>query len=222
MAEGETIDHCVVGEPTSSAIFGDMIKVGRRGSINAEITVEGVQGHVAYPHRAANPVPVLIRLLAALQERVLDEGYPEFQPSNLEVTTIDVGNTASNVIPARAARGSTSASTRPHRRRPGRLAGREARSAGRGFSRPRCRWSPRISGEAFLTEPGPFTDVVAGAVEAVTGVGRSFPPPAAPPTPASSAPSARWWSSAWSARPCTRWTNGPRSPTSPWRRSTSA
>src|SRR3954454_15243995 len=88
-AEGEVIDHCVVGEPTSSETFGDMVKVGRRGSINTEIEVTGVQGHVAYPHRAANPTPVLIRLLAALQARPLDDGYPEFQPSNLEVTWID-------------------------------------------------------------------------------------------------------------------------------------
>src|SRR3954447_22433360 len=72
--EDEAISHCVVGEPTSSAVFGDMIKVGRRGSINAEITVQGVQGHVAYPDRAANPVPVLLRLLLRLQERRLDEG----------------------------------------------------------------------------------------------------------------------------------------------------
>src|SRR6185437_12815209 len=90
LAEGEAVDHCVVGEPTAAETFGDMVKVGRRGSINADIEVTGVQGHVAYPHRAANPVPVLIRLLAALQARVLDAGYPEFQPSNLEVTTIDV------------------------------------------------------------------------------------------------------------------------------------
>src|SRR4029453_17491780 len=95
----KAIDHCVVGEPTSSETFGDMIKVGRRGSINAEILVEGVQGHVAYPHRAANPVPVLVKLLTALQDRKLDEGYPEFQPSNLEVTMIDVPNTATNIIP---------------------------------------------------------------------------------------------------------------------------
>src|SRR5690349_11301302 len=101
-AEGEVIDHCVVGEPTSAETFGDMVKVGRRGSINAEIVVEGIQGHVAYPHRAANPAPVLIKLLAALQARKLDEGYAEFQPSNLEVTWIDVPNTATNVIPGTA------------------------------------------------------------------------------------------------------------------------
>ncbi|MDO9223648.1 MAG: succinyl-diaminopimelate desuccinylase, partial [Caulobacter sp.] len=101
-AEGEVIDHCIVGEPSSSARLGDMIKIGRRGSINSWITVEGIQGHVAYPHRAANPVPVLIDLLSRLQARVLDDGYEGFQPSNLEVTTIDVGNTATNIIPREA------------------------------------------------------------------------------------------------------------------------
>jgi succinyl-diaminopimelate desuccinylase len=100
--EDEHIDHCVVGEPTSSVVFGDMIKVGRRGSINVEITVQGVQGHVAYPQRAANPVPVLLRLLSRLQDRRLDDGYPEFQPSNLEITRIDVPNEATNVIPGAA------------------------------------------------------------------------------------------------------------------------
>src|SRR5258706_3750683 len=99
-AEGEVIDHCIVGEPTSSGTLGDMIKIGRRGSLNAYLTVEGVQGHVAYPYRAANPVRPLIRFLSAVQNRVLDEGFDGFQPSNLEVTTIDIGNPATNVIPA--------------------------------------------------------------------------------------------------------------------------
>src|SRR5579875_3449130 len=87
-AEGERIDHCIVGEPTSAHALGDTLKVGRRGSLNAWITVEGRQGHVAYPGRAANPVPVLIRLLDRLLARRLDDGYPEFQPSNLEVTEL--------------------------------------------------------------------------------------------------------------------------------------
>jgi succinyl-diaminopimelate desuccinylase len=84
--EGERIDHCVVGEPSSSRELGDMIKVGRRGSINCWITVEGRQGHVAYPERGANPIPPLVRLLERLQSRVLDEGAEPFPPSNLEVT----------------------------------------------------------------------------------------------------------------------------------------
>jgi acetylornithine deacetylase/succinyl-diaminopimelate desuccinylase-like protein len=101
-AEGERIDGCVVGEPSSVAVLGDTMKIGRRGSLNATITAVGVQGHVAYPDRAANPVPVLIELLARLGRHRLDDGWPAFPPSNLEVTTVDVGNPAGNVIPARA------------------------------------------------------------------------------------------------------------------------
>ncbi len=169
IAEGEIIDHCVVGEPTSAETFGDMVKVGRRGSINAEIAVEGVQGHVAYPHRAANPAPVLIRLLAALQARRLDEGYPEFQPSNLEVTWIDVPNTATNVIPGMA-RARLNIRFNPNHTGQA-LAdwiAAEAASAGEGFAG-KITVKPQISGEAFLTERGPFTELVAAAVADVTG-----------------------------------------------------
>ena len=168
-AEGETIDHCVVGEPSSATVFGDMIKVGRRGSINAEITVEGVAGHVAYPQRAANPAPVLIRLLARLQDRVLDGGYPEFQPSNLEVTWIEVPNTATNVIPG-VARARLNIRFNPNHTGQG-LAdwiADEARAAGAGF-RGSVTVAPQVSGEAFLTAPGPFTELVASAVADVTG-----------------------------------------------------
>jgi succinyl-diaminopimelate desuccinylase len=169
MAEGEAIDHCVVGEPTSAESFGDMVKVGRRGSINADILVEGVQGHVAYPHRAANPVPVLVRLLAALQDRRLDEGYPEFQPSNLEVTLIDVPNTATNIIPGTARARLNIRFNPSHTGRS--LADwieAEAQKAAQGF-KGRVTVTPQISGEAFLTERGAFTDLVAAAVHDVTG-----------------------------------------------------
>lgn len=168
-AEGEVIDHCVVGEPTSSETFGDMVKVGRRGSINAEIVVEGVQGHVAYPHRAANPAPVLIRLLAELQARQLDDGYAEFQPSNLEVTWIDVPNTATNVIPG-VARARLNIRFNPNHTGQA-LADwfdAEAAKVAEGF-RGKVTVTPQISGEAFLTERGPFTDLVAAAVADVTG-----------------------------------------------------
>lgn len=169
LAEGEAIDHCVVGEPTSAESFGDMVKVGRRGSINAEILVEGIQGHVAYPHRAANPVPVLVRLLAALQDRALDEGYPEFQPSNLEVTMIDVPNTATNVIPGTA---KARLNIRFNPNHTGQALAdwiaAEARKAAEGF-KGKVTVTPQISGEAFLTERGPFTELVAAAVKDVTG-----------------------------------------------------
>ena len=167
--EGEVIDHCIVGEPTSAESFGDMVKIGRRGSINVGIRVEGIQGHVAYPHRAANPVPVLIRLLAALQARVLDEGYADFQPSNLEVTTVDVGNPTTNLIPAVATARLNIRFNPAHRGAD--LAAwiqAEADRAAEGFPGT-ITLTPAISGEAFLTEQGPFTELVAGAVEAVSG-----------------------------------------------------
>jgi succinyl-diaminopimelate desuccinylase len=169
MAEGERIDHCIVGEPTSRAQLGDMIKIGRRGSLNATITVDGVQGHVAYPHQAANPAPVLVRLLHALMARRLDDGFEAFQPSNLEITSIDIGNPATNVIPARAAARLNIRFNPAHRGAD--LAAwieRQARAAGEDFAGTVAA-ETRISGEAFLTTPGPFTTVVAGAIEAVAG-----------------------------------------------------
>jgi len=168
-AEGEAIDHCVVGEPTSSAAFGDMIKIGRRGSLNAWLTVDGVQGHSAYPQRAANPIPVLVRLLAALQDHALDDGYPEFQPSNLQVTTVDVGNPATNVIP-KTARARLNIRFNPAHTGASlaRWIEAEAAKAGEGFGG-QVTTHIEISGEAFLTEPGPFVALAAEAVEAVAG-----------------------------------------------------
>ena len=168
-AEGEVIDHCVVGEPTSAETFGDMVKVGRRGSINAEIVVEGIQGHVAYPHRAANPVPVLVKLLSALQDRKLDEGYAEFQPSNLEVTMLEAPNAATNVIPG-VARARFNIRFNPNHTGQ-QLADwfeLEVWRASVGFDG-KITITPQISGEAFLTERGAFTDLVAAAVADVTG-----------------------------------------------------
>ena len=101
-ARGEKFDHCVLGEPSNVEVLGDCIKVGRRGSQSGTLIVEGVQGHVAYPHRAANPVPDISRLIVALSEEPLDHGSAQFQASNLEFTSVDVGNPASNVIPAQA------------------------------------------------------------------------------------------------------------------------
>lgn len=168
-AEGEIIDHCVVGEPTSSESFGDMVKIGRRGSLNAWITVQGKQGHVAYPHRAANPIPVLTRLLERLQTHELDQGFTGFQPSNLEVTTIDVGNAATNVIPAQA-RARLNIRFNPAHKGADLVAWLQAEcaAAGEGFLG-QVTLEPSISGEAFLTEPGPFTEVVAQAVQDVAG-----------------------------------------------------
>jgi succinyl-diaminopimelate desuccinylase len=100
--QGERFDHCVVGEPSNVSALGDMIKIGRRGSLNGRVTIEGVQGHVAYPERADNPVPKMARLVTALSNHRFDAGSEHFGASNLEFTTIDVGNPAVNVIPARA------------------------------------------------------------------------------------------------------------------------
>jgi succinyl-diaminopimelate desuccinylase len=168
-SQGEVIDHCIVGEPTSSVVLGDMIKIGRRGSIGAEITVEGQQGHVAYPQRAVNPIPVLVRLLGRLQDRVLDTGFKAFQPSNLEITTIDVGNPASNVIPAQA---SARLNIRFNPTHTGAALAEwlkaEAAEAGRGFPG-KVKVATRISGEAFLTPPGEFTDILSRAIQLVVG-----------------------------------------------------
>ncbi|HUD53029.1 succinyl-diaminopimelate desuccinylase, partial [Parvibaculum sp.] len=98
-ARGETIDHCLVGEPTCVAKLGDMMKIGRRGSINGWLTVRGQQGHVAYPHLADNPLPRLMEMLRRLDAHVLDKGNAHFQPSNFEITSIDTGNATTNLIP---------------------------------------------------------------------------------------------------------------------------
>src|SRR5436853_2093888 len=101
-ARGEKFDHCVLGEPSNIEELGDCIKVGRRGSLSGTLIVDGIQGHVAYPHRASNPVPDISALIVALSSEPLDHGSAHFQPSNLEFTSVDVGNAATNVIPAQA------------------------------------------------------------------------------------------------------------------------
>ncbi len=169
-AEGERIDHCIVGEPSSATVLGDMIKIGRRGSLNAVITVEGRQGHVAYPDRAANPVRPLIELLAVLQAHRLDQGYPQFQPSNLEVVTVDVGNLATNVIPARASARLNIRFNPAHTSHSlSAWLSAECEAAQDGFPGGRIGLDIQVSGEAFLTEPGAFVEVVQGAVLGTTG-----------------------------------------------------
>jgi len=168
-AKGERLDHCLVGEPTNPAAVGDTIKAGRRGSLNAVVRVTGRQGHVAYPEKAENPVPVLLDLLARLKSRVLDEGAPHFQPSNLEITSIDVGNPAHNVIPGEAgARFNIRFNTAHEGDSLKRWIEDEAAAAGFGFSG-RIELDLKVTGEAFLTPPGPFTDLLRQAVRSVTG-----------------------------------------------------
>jgi len=161
---GHQPDLCLVGEPTSVARLGDTVKIGRRGSVNIWLEVAGQEGHVAYPHLADNPCPRLVALLAELDALALDEGTEWFQPSNLEVTDIAVGNPATNVIPPRAM---ARISIRFNDRHTGQgLADRVAEIAARHGATSRA----VISGEAFLTEPGPFSKLVAAAIEAETGI----------------------------------------------------
>ncbi len=168
-AEGERIDHCLVGEPSSVKTLGDVIKVGRRGSLNVWITVEGRQGHVAYPDRAANPIPVLLTLLDRLRSRRLDDGYPSFPPSNLEITTVDVGNPVTNVIPARAL-GRFNIRFNPSHTGADLIAWIEDETKTlRAESGLEIALEFLHSGDAFLTEPGPFVELVCAAIEQETG-----------------------------------------------------
>jgi len=161
---GAIPDMCLDGEPTSVSRLGDMVKIGRRGSVNIFLEVEGVQGHVAYPHLADNPVPRLVAMLAELDALVLDEGTEWFQPSNLEITDIEVGNPVHNLIPARAR---ARISIRFNALHTG--AGLEklvSEVAARHGGTARA----EISGESFLTEPGELSGIVSAAIEAETGI----------------------------------------------------
>ena len=163
-AAGDAPDLCLVGEPTSVERLGDMMKIGRRGSVNIWIEAEGVQGHVAYPHLADNPIPRLVACLADLDALTLDQGTRWFQPSNLEATDLEVGNPAHNVIPARAA---ARVSVRFNDLHTG---GAVAEKVFAIAERHGCSSRAVISGEAFLTPPGAFSALVAEAVAAETGV----------------------------------------------------
>jgi succinyl-diaminopimelate desuccinylase len=161
---GHHPDLCLVGEPTSVNRLGDMMKIGRRGSVNIWLTVEGREGHVAYPHLADNPIPKLTRILAELDALVLDEGTEWFQASNLEVTDLTVGNLATNVIPARA---EARLSIRFNDLHSGQsLVDRVTAIAQAHGGSTRA----MISGEPFLTPPGAFSALVADAVQAETGL----------------------------------------------------
>ena len=168
-AEGEVLDHCVVGEPTNPDAMGDMIKNGRRGSLKCTVTVTGIQGHVAYPHKAANPVRALIGFLHQIQSHKLDEGAEGFQPSNLEVVTIDVGNPTTNVIPEKAtARFNIRFNTAHTGESLSTWLLAEARRAEEGFNG-KIDLAIMVSGEAFFTPPGLLTHLIQDACEAVTG-----------------------------------------------------
>jgi succinyl-diaminopimelate desuccinylase len=168
-ARGEKFDHCVLGEPSNVETLGDCIKIGRRGSQSGTLYVDGVQGHVAYPHRAANPVPDISRLIVALSEEPLDHGSAQFQASNLEFTSVDVGNPASNVIPAQARAKFNIRFNDLHTQEGLRtlLEQRLAKAAGNRM-RARIVWEPS-NANVFVTKPGGFTDLAVAAIEAVTG-----------------------------------------------------
>ena len=167
MAEhGHVPDFCLVGEPTNPGLLGEMIKIGRRGSLNAAITVHGTQGHAAYPHRADNPVHRLLKALGALTAAPIDAGTDWFEPSSLQVTSIDVGNPATNVIPG-------SASARLNIRFTDAHSGASLEAWLRAVltqHAPRFDLVVQVSGEAFLTAPGPDVDRLRAAVHAATGV----------------------------------------------------
>lgn len=163
---GEAIDACIVGEPTNTDTLGQTIKIGRRGSLTGYITQRGTQGHVAYPQLADNPVPKLVKLLSALTEDALDDGTEHFQPSNLEVTTVDVGNSATNVIPnsARAVFNVRFNDTYTPDTLKATLSKR-LNAAGNNFD-----LDIKVSGDSFLTPPGLLSEVMRQAVTKITGL----------------------------------------------------
>ncbi len=163
--KGESWDACVVGEPTNPKDIGEMIKIGRRGSLNGKLTVYGVQGHTAYPHLADNPIHRLAKMVDALTAAELDQGSNHFQASTLQFSTIDVGNPATNVIPARASATFNVRFNDLHTSADVESWAREKLDGiGGDYD-----LDVYVSGESFLTPPGRLSDILAGAVRAVTG-----------------------------------------------------
>lgn len=169
-ANGERMAACLVGEPTCPDRMGEMIKIGRRGSLTAWFTVTGVQGHSAYPHRAKNPLPAMARLMDRLASHELDRGTEHFDPSTLAVVTIDTGNPATNVIPAQAR---AAVNIRFNDLHSGSSLTEwlqaEADAVAEAFE-VAIEMKVKVSGESFLTPPGPLSDLVSAAVEAETGI----------------------------------------------------
>jgi succinyl-diaminopimelate desuccinylase len=168
-ARGEKFDHCVLGEPSNVETLGDCIKIGRRGSQSGTLHVEGVQGHVAYPHRASNPVPDISRLIVALSDEPLDQGSAQFQASNLEFTSVDVGNAATNVIPGQARAKFNIRYNDLHTQSSLRelVEARLEKATGNRI-KAHIVWEPSNS-NVFVTKPGAFTDLAVAAIEDVTG-----------------------------------------------------
>jgi succinyl-diaminopimelate desuccinylase len=166
---GEALDHCVVGEPTSMGRAGDTLKIGRRGSMNVRVTVCGVQGHVAYPALARNPIPILAELVRRLSGWRLDEGSEHFEPSTLAFTTVDVGNPAVNVIPAEARAGFNIRFNDKHTPDSLMTEIRAIAQAVRYDAGGEIALTNAVSGVAFFTPPGSFTDLLSQAILRITG-----------------------------------------------------
>lgn len=165
-ARGEIPDFCLVGEPTCPVKLGDMVKIGRRGSVNMKLEVHGTQGHVAYPHRADNPIHRLLQILTALTDAPVDAGTDWFEPSTLQVTSIDVGNTATNVIPASAR---AALNIRFNDRHSGASLTEWVRATAGRYAQ-RFDLDASISGESFVTKPGPLVDILRNAIKRATGI----------------------------------------------------
>ncbi len=159
-------DFCLVGEPTCPAKLGDMVKIGRRGSVNMKLEVFGTQGHVAYPHRADNPVHRLIRITQALTAAPVDAGTDWFEPSTLQITSMDVGNTATNIIPASAR---AALNIRFNDKHSGKSLTEWVRATVAQHAE-RFDLESSISGESFVTKPGPMVDILRKAIVDATGV----------------------------------------------------
>jgi succinyl-diaminopimelate desuccinylase len=164
---GETLDHCIVGEPTATTHAGDTLKIGRRGSLTGMLTVRGVQGHVGYPHKARNPIPVVARIVERLSSLVLDGGTEHFEASTLSFTTVDVGNPAANVIPAEARATFNIRFNDTHTRASLQDLLRREIAAVASDCSVSLDFPP--GSQAFLTKPGAFTSLVSQAVEDVAG-----------------------------------------------------
>jgi succinyl-diaminopimelate desuccinylase len=167
-ARGEKFDHCVLGEPSNPNSLSDMIKIGRRGSLNGTLVVTGTPGHVAYPQLADNPVRGMVRLVSALQSEPLDAGSMHFDPSNLEFTSIDVGNKTVNVIPGEARARFNIRYNDQHTRDALEALVEQRAAAAAGSIHWRIEWDPS-NADVFLTSPGPFVEVVQAAVADITG-----------------------------------------------------
>lgn len=167
---GQTMDHCLVGEPTSPNHMGEMMKIGRRGSLTAFISIQGVQGHSAYPHRANNPVSAMVQLMSALEAVPLDNGTEHFDQSTLAITTIDVGNPATNVIPETC---HATVNIRFNDEHSGQSLTNWLKShvdVVANNTNTQIQMNVKISGESFITPPGELSDLISKSVEAELGV----------------------------------------------------